>query len=254
MNPHQQPQARALAALLALAFATATVAAPVQSNTVPTGLDLSAFKIITERNIFDPNRRPSRGSPTRRYDNPAPRRKEYVALVGTMSYEKGALAFFDGASSSYRKAVKSEETIAGYTVKEIEANRITLAVGTNSFQMSVGKELRLQDDGQWILADHTDTFQSGSSNASGSSGPVAGRGGNPPSGPAVAAANPQPAQPGAPGIGGEPGAMDPDTGEAAAPDTEAQPGGPAPAAEPAAGVADPVLQRLMQRRQQEENR
>src|SRR5262249_468863 len=64
------------------------------------------FRIVTERNIFDPNRGPAirpRSGPTRSTD--------YFALVGTMSYEKGLFAFFDGTSSEYRKALKLGDSI-----------------------------------------------------------------------------------------------------------------------------------------------
>src|SRR5690348_9065903 len=63
-----------------------STAAGTNSNSSP--LDFSAFRLVVDRNIFDPNRAPRRGptAPVRTVDA--------FTLVGTMSYEKGIFAFF----------------------------------------------------------------------------------------------------------------------------------------------------------------
>jgi hypothetical protein len=58
----------------------------------------------------------------RRRSAARPRRTDVFGLVGTMSYEKGYFAFFDGSSSDYRKATQPSETIADYNVKEVGPN------------------------------------------------------------------------------------------------------------------------------------
>src|ERR1041385_6179537 len=68
-----------------------------QSSNSPSRLHFSSFRIITERNIFNP-RRSARYVPTERTRRPSTRTDSF-ALVGTMSYEKGFFAFFDGSSS-----------------------------------------------------------------------------------------------------------------------------------------------------------
>ena len=55
-----------------------------------------------------------------------------MTLVGTMTYEKGTFAFFDGSSSEYRKALKRAGIIAGYKLTSIAANSVELASGTNA--------------------------------------------------------------------------------------------------------------------------
>src|SRR5439155_22205961 len=74
----------------------------IREARVPGRLDLESFRLIWERNIFAPNRSPfnrvTRSAP------PAPRergrrRSDSFALIGTMSYEKGRFAFFEGSSS-----------------------------------------------------------------------------------------------------------------------------------------------------------
>lgn len=125
-----------------------------QTNTNDSAPDFSTFKIITQRNIFDPNRsgaiRPElrRHTPTHTVDS--------IALVGTMSYTKGKFAFFDGSSSEYKKVLEPGANIAGYTVKEITGNAVTLAANGKEFQMKVGTQLRNQGDNKWQLSSHMD--------------------------------------------------------------------------------------------------
>lgn len=132
--------------------------------------DYSAFKLVTERNIFDPNRVPHRpGAPAAR-----PKITESFALVGVMSYDKGTFAFFDSSSSEYRKAVKVADTIAGYRVSNIEANSIKLAAGTNQVELHVGMQLRREEGGGWVPSAQSETYATASSpttnSDSGSSG------------------------------------------------------------------------------------
>lgn len=125
-------------------------AAPAGTNSRPASLDFSAFKIIADRNIFDPNRYAHRaGEPRVR---PAPKVIDTVTLVGTMSYEKGWFAFFDGSSSEFRKALQLRDTIAGYQVAGIAPDNVALAGETNRLELKVGTQLRREDGGPWRLA------------------------------------------------------------------------------------------------------
>jgi len=113
-------------------------------------LDYSAFKTIVDRNIFDPNRYPHRPGEARVVSKP--KTIDYVTLVGTMSYEKGTFAFFDGTSSDYKKALKLTDSIAGYKVTNITPNSVKLVAGTNELNLNVGAQLRREEDGPWLLA------------------------------------------------------------------------------------------------------
>jgi hypothetical protein len=113
-------------------------------------LDYSAFKIIVDRNIFDPNRFPRRPGQKRR--TTPPKSFDSVTLVGTMSYENGTFAFFDGTSSEYQKALKLTDAIAGYKVTDIAPNSVKLVSGTNELELSVGTQLRREENGPWLLA------------------------------------------------------------------------------------------------------
>jgi hypothetical protein len=116
--------------------------------------EYSAFGIIVERNIFDPNRFPRRPGQER----PPSRSYDYVTLVGTMTYEQGTFAFFDGTSSAYRKALKLADAIAGYKVTNIAPDGVKLSSGTNQLELRVGAQLRREEDGPWRLASQSRSY------------------------------------------------------------------------------------------------
>jgi hypothetical protein len=117
-----------------------------QSNEVPGPTAYSAFgRFITTRNIFDPNRyardltRPVR---TTRVQRSAPT----FTLVGTMSYEKGLFAFFDGNDSDLKKVLYSPDTngIAGFVLTEITPAGVTLETADKkrTLQLKIGDSMR----------------------------------------------------------------------------------------------------------------
>jgi hypothetical protein len=133
-------------AIAALAMAGGFTARAQETNRTSEA-DFSNFQIISERNIFNPNRtaRHKRGS-----------RPQSVAdafsLVGTMSYNKGTYAFFDGTSSDYRKVLQNAGTIAGYKVTDITPTTVKLANGDKQLVMKVGTQMRREEKGSWQLA------------------------------------------------------------------------------------------------------
>jgi hypothetical protein len=141
------------------------------AKTSPPRLNFDSFRIISERNIFDPNRsarsdnRPSRREPERRV------RTESFALLGTMGYEKGWFAFFDGTSSDYRKALQPGDTMAGYRVEAIGPSHVTLESNGKQIELRVGSEMRRQDEGEWSVSARSEASGSaGPSESSGSAG------------------------------------------------------------------------------------
>ena len=123
-------------------------ASGLAGTNAPGTLDYASFKVIVDRNIFDPNRYPRRpGAPSAK-----PKSFDSVTLVGTMTYEKGTFAFFDGTSAEYKKALKLTDSIAGYKVTDIAPNSVKLACPTNQIELRVGAQLRREEDGPWLLA------------------------------------------------------------------------------------------------------
>ena len=113
-------------------------------------LDESAFRIISERNIFNANRS---GGTVRSTNTRRPARVESFALVGTMAYEKGTFAFFEGTSSEFTKALKPDGVIAGYKVVDILANAVKLEMDGKITQLPIGSGMRREDQGTWKFAE-----------------------------------------------------------------------------------------------------
>lgn len=146
--------ARNLWAVAALVMVNPLLASAQPSNGAAQ-LDFSSFKIIIERNIFNPNRS-ARSVRSGRRESRKLARTESFSLIGTMSYEKGLFAFFDGTRSEYRMVLKPEDAIAGYKVANITPNHVKLASGTNELEMRVGMQLRREEGGEWLLTARTE--------------------------------------------------------------------------------------------------
>jgi hypothetical protein len=151
-----------LAALMAAAFA-----AVAQETNLSSALDYPAFKIIVERNIFNQNRtahdRASGRSATRVPDS--------FSLVGTLFYAGGDIAFFDGSSADYRRALKVDGEVAGFKVTAITLNSVTLSDGTNQTVLKITTQMRRDDDGHWSVSTEPASYSSAGS----SSGSIPGK-------------------------------------------------------------------------------
>jgi hypothetical protein len=124
--------------------------APAAAPAAPgNNADFAAFRLVTERNIFNPNRT-GRG---RDADEAPPPRTETIALVGTLdSSTRGRQALFDSADAAYRKALAEGDTLAGYTVKKIHPDRVELAAGDKTAELSLSQQLRRTAGGEWTIA------------------------------------------------------------------------------------------------------
>ena len=149
-----------LARQLELKRAMAEAAETPREELVPVA-GLEAFRIISERNIFNPNRSSRSRLASGRNDSPRTVRRERFALVGTMSYEKGNFGFFDGSSDEYRKVAEPGQTIAGHRIVAIAPHSVTLA-STNGaeIQLMVGMQMRREDDGDWQLSAREEPMES----------------------------------------------------------------------------------------------
>lgn len=122
-------------------------AARAQQTNRTSQVDFSNFQVISERNIFNPNR-----TARHKHGNRPQPVADAFSLVGTMSYAKGTFAFFDGTSSNYRKVVQNAGTIAGYKVTDITPSAVKLANGDKQLVMKVGTQMRREEKGAWQLA------------------------------------------------------------------------------------------------------
>ena len=116
--------------------------------------DTNLVGSITTRNIFNPNRSNRAASaPPRRRPERSSNRSEFFSLLGTMSYEKGRFAFFDGTGSQYRKTLKTDDSIGEFTISKITADYVTLVSEDQRIELRVGRRLEKQSDGKWLVSD-----------------------------------------------------------------------------------------------------
>ena len=216
------------------AEATNVVAAGPSSR-----MDYVSFRVVAERNIFNPHRSKRSG------DRPPPRTEpekrvvmDRFALLGTMSYEKGRYAFFDGSSADLRKVAKPEDSIAGFRIAEVAPTCVKLQLTNGQLlELCVGMQMKRSEGTDWELA--------GKAEGSSGSGLSSGAGGS-----SSGSSTPEPddvlkrllqkrEQEGAP-IAATPAVETPKPEELK----------PAPAA----GESDDVLKKLLQKREQELNK
>ena len=157
MKPRQQSW-RVWAALLALAVGCFSTLAQATNSPATNGLaraeshapklDFSSFQIIADRNIFDANRAGVPQAVVRHVIQ-----VDYFALVGTLSYDKGTFAFFQGSSPDYTKVLKADGTIAGFKLAQIEHDCVQLEAGGKEVKLPVGSQLRREDAGEWQVSE-----------------------------------------------------------------------------------------------------
>ncbi len=105
-----------------------------------------AFRIVADRNIFNPNR-----AGRREGADETPARVDTISLVGTMDYEKGLRAFFDGSDAAFRKALRVGESVDKYTVTRIVPTTVELEREGEALSMRVGQQLRRSPGADWTL-------------------------------------------------------------------------------------------------------
>ena len=173
--------------ILALVLLTAAGRkAGAQTTNSSSRLDYPSFQIISDRNIFNPNRS-GRSSRSTRKEPEKTVKIESFALVGTLSYEKGSFAIFDGSSSDYRTVLKPAESIAGHKIKEIAYDHVKLAsTATNGtdIQLAVGMQMKRQDEEEWRPGARTGSFATSSAPAASSTNSEASSGSSSSSSPA----------------------------------------------------------------------
>jgi len=160
--------------LLALGFATFHLSPSLGAAEARNRTDLTAFRLISERNIFNASRSGGRLNSAR--ETRRPTRVDAFGLVGVMSYSKGTFAFFDGSSSDYHKALQQGAAIAGFQLVEILPSAVKLQNGTNHppLELHLGMQMRREEEGEWKLGERTESFDNGNSAPGPSSSPSPG--------------------------------------------------------------------------------
>jgi Tfp pilus assembly protein PilP len=139
--------AAAVSVRSAASVAAAPVAArPRTESSITPSAGLDTFRLITDRNIFNPNRTGRR----ERSEEPPPR-LDTITLVGTMDSDKGLQAFVDGSDATYRKALHVGESVDKFKVTQITASSVDLERDGKTMSVHVGQQLRRLQGADWNL-------------------------------------------------------------------------------------------------------
>ena len=148
--------------ILMLLAAADPLCAAEGTNVASSRNDYVAFRVISDRNIFNPKRSSrTAGQTIVRTEPERVVRTERFALLGTMSYEKGRYAFFDGSGSDFRKVAKPEDMIAGFRISEVAPTCVKLLTTNGTIlELCVGMQMKKREDADWELAGKADAAES----------------------------------------------------------------------------------------------
>jgi hypothetical protein len=162
MRPLQWFASLLLLALVPVPSATAAADTNASPESLPARFNFEAFHLITERNIFNPHRsgRADRSPPASR-DSEHRSRTESFSLLGTMSYEKGRFAFFDGNNSQYRRVLRADDNIGGFKIAAVAPTCVRLE-NTNgqTIELCVGMQMAKQEEQEWQVREATGSSHS----------------------------------------------------------------------------------------------
>jgi hypothetical protein len=152
------------AAFLGLSFSGIGARAEDASvQTAPTAVpqkrpDFDVFRIIVERNIFDPTRKPG-GAPVKDAPPPADAPQQTVRLMGTWLRDDHALALFEGSGDVPREGLEEGASIAGYRIAEVRTDAVVLANDQGKIELHVGAGLARKGEGTWAVVENPVTSQ-----------------------------------------------------------------------------------------------
>lgn len=121
------------------------------------------FKLILDRNIFNPDRRAPRERDKERERQPEPPREESFTLLGTMSYADKQLAFFSGTDSEWSGAVKLGESLANHKVSSVDYDKVILEYEGKIIELSIGAGRLKRGEEAWNTTDQSELNSSRSS-------------------------------------------------------------------------------------------
>jgi len=139
---------------LLVAFLTSASPVPArQKAATPAPGSIESYRIIFQRNIFDPNRSASRAAPQvdKAVPPPPPPPPEWIDLTGVLMTAGGAVAFFEGSSRAGTGARGVGAEIGGMKIKNITPDEVILLAGQKTSNVRVGGRLERRNDAPWTL-------------------------------------------------------------------------------------------------------
>lgn len=109
--------------------------------------EMAKFKILFDRNIFDPARQPEAPE---RVEGPAPEpRVDRLYLTGVLVSPEERLAFFEGSRDEYFGAIEKGGEIAGFNIAHVDTDRATLEQNDQKLNLPVGTGLTRREGEDW---------------------------------------------------------------------------------------------------------
>jgi len=139
-----------VAAVLSLLLSAQAVGRAQESQS-STEQGFESYRIVVDRNIFDPNRRASRPERRSTPTEPVPQ-PDQLAVTGVLIHEGIEVAFFEGTKPEYSVDLKEGGTVAGYTVVQIRTDGLKLSKDGQEIELPVGSGLSRHDEGEWELS------------------------------------------------------------------------------------------------------
>lgn len=126
--------------------------------------DFAPFRLLTEKNIFDPNRI---GRSTTGASEAPPPPDTVITLVGTLQSGKGLFAFFDSNDSKYARVLAPGAKLAGFTLTRVAADSVDLDHDGTATHLNIAQQLRRPPgDGAWsVFTPDPDTAPAASTSA-----------------------------------------------------------------------------------------
>jgi hypothetical protein len=146
----------------------APASAPAATAAVSPANSFEAFRIITEKNIFNPNR----VGLTRATPEARPPRADEIALVGTVELGGQRVALFDSAEVAWRKNVREGETLGDFTVNRVGPEGVDLVRGEQTLTLRVAQQLRRPEGGEWSVVAAPDSPRADARGGDSSSAPA----------------------------------------------------------------------------------
>lgn len=115
----------------------------------PVARGFDAYKLIVDRNIFDPGRRPAGARPAAQQTKASS--VTTINLAGAVVQEGQRLAIVSSTVADHNGARRVGDSVAGFRIDSIDTDGVVLVRNDTKKKWPVGGALRRIDDGDWYL-------------------------------------------------------------------------------------------------------
>lgn len=126
----------------------AATGAPAAAGTSAPAGSLEAFALVTERNIFNPNRT----ARTRAAPEEKPVRTEEVALVGVVGFGTSTSAVFHSTDPRLKGEAAAGGQVGDFTVVAVSPSAVELRAGERTYTLAVAQRLTRVEGGEWTAS------------------------------------------------------------------------------------------------------